>query len=64
MRLRTLGPGIIDPIARVLQVFYAPPVLIAILLIAAAAHGWLYGVLGVRTAFARHWKRPVDCPSS
>jgi outer membrane lipoprotein-sorting protein len=47
MRLKALSPRIVDPIAGVLQVFYAPPVLIPIVIAAAIAHGWLYRVHGV-----------------
>jgi putative peptide zinc metalloprotease protein len=42
--VKMLGPRIIDPIARVLQVLYAPPVLILFLVAAVVAHGWLYSV--------------------
>jgi putative peptide zinc metalloprotease protein len=44
--LEVLGPRLIDPIARVLQVFFAPPLLVAVLLVLAVAHGWLYFVHG------------------
>jgi putative peptide zinc metalloprotease protein len=47
MRLKALSPRIIDPIARVLQVLYAPPILIPIVIAAAIAHAWLYHVHGV-----------------
>jgi putative peptide zinc metalloprotease protein len=42
MRLRMLSTRIIDPIANVLQVLYAPPVLIPVLVAIALAHRWLY----------------------
>jgi putative peptide zinc metalloprotease protein len=42
MRLRMLGPEIVDPISRVLQVFFWPPVLIPVLVTIAVVHGWLY----------------------
>jgi putative peptide zinc metalloprotease protein len=42
-----VSPRLIGPIAWVLQVLYLPPVLIAVLLVAAAAHGWLYFAHGV-----------------
>jgi putative peptide zinc metalloprotease protein len=44
MRLRMLSPGMIDPLTRVLQALYAPPVLLPVLLTVALAHGWLYVV--------------------
>lgn len=47
MRLKVLSPRVIDPITRVLQVLYAPPLLIPILILIACAHGWLYLVHGV-----------------
>jgi hypothetical protein len=46
--IKMLGPRIVDPVARVLQVFYAPPVLTFFLLAAVVAHGWLYLVAGER----------------
>ena len=47
MRLRTIGPRVIDPITKVLQFLYAPPVLIPVLIAIVIAHGWLYFVHGV-----------------
>ena len=46
--IKMLGPHIINPITRVLQVFYAPPVLILFLIAAVVAHGWLYSVAAER----------------
>jgi putative peptide zinc metalloprotease protein len=46
--IKMLGPRIIDPIARVLQVLHAPPVLILFLIAAVVAHGWLYSVAAER----------------
>ena len=51
MRMRTIGPRVIDPITRVLQFLYAPPVLIPLLVAIAIAHGWLYFVHGVTRSF-------------
>jgi hypothetical protein len=42
MRRTILGPRILDLIARILQVLYAPPILIPIVLAATIAYGWLY----------------------
>ncbi len=47
MRMKMISPHIIDPTTRVFQFFYAPPVLVPILVIAAIAHGWLYLVHGL-----------------
>jgi putative peptide zinc metalloprotease protein len=47
MRTRVLSPGIIDPITRLLQFLYAPPIAIPLLLLIVIAHGWLYFVRGV-----------------
>jgi putative peptide zinc metalloprotease protein len=47
MRIKTLSPRLIDPITRILQVFYAPPVLIPMLVAVTIAHGWLYRVNGI-----------------
>jgi putative peptide zinc metalloprotease protein len=51
MRMKTIGPRVIDPITRVLQFLYAPPVLIPVLIAIAIAHGWLYFVHGVTRSF-------------
>ena len=42
MRMMMLGPRVINPITRVLQVLYAPPVLVLFLVAAVLAHVWLY----------------------
>jgi putative peptide zinc metalloprotease protein len=47
MRTRVLNPRIIEPVARVLQVFFAPPILLSTMLVIVAAHAWLYLVHGV-----------------
>jgi len=49
-RTTLLGPGMIDPITRVLKIFFAPPVLVPVLLIVALAHAWLYVVHGLGSA--------------
>lgn len=47
MRVKMLGPRVIDPITRVLQVLFASPVLVPTIAVIAFAHGWLYAVHGV-----------------
>jgi len=47
LRVQTLSPRLINPITRVLQVFYEPPLLIPILLMAGLYHWWLYRVHGI-----------------
>jgi putative peptide zinc metalloprotease protein len=47
LRRNVLGPRVIDPIARVLQVLYAPPIIIPILVLIAVAHVWLYTTQGI-----------------
>ena len=46
-RTRLLGPDSIDPITEVLQVLFAPLVLVPVLLAVALAHAWLYAVHGL-----------------
>ena len=46
MRATMIGPRVIDPITRVLQWLYAPPVLVPMLLAITAAHVWLYAERG------------------
>jgi len=42
MRVKLLGPQIIDPLTRVLRYLFAPPLLVPVLLGVAVAHWWLY----------------------
>ena len=51
MRMKTIGPRVIDPITRVLQYLYAPVLLVPILVAIAVAHAWLYLVHGVTRSF-------------
>ena len=41
-RMKVLGPRAIDPVTKVLQVLFAPFVVIPVLAAVAFAHGWLY----------------------
>jgi len=41
-RARLLGPSAIDRLARVLQILFAPFILVPVVLAVAFAHGWLY----------------------
>jgi hypothetical protein len=47
MRKRILGPTVVAPMTRVLQVLYMPPVLVPMLIAIVIAHGWLYLVHGL-----------------
>jgi hypothetical protein len=49
-RARFIGPRVLDPITKVLQVFYAPLVLIPLLITIVLAHAWLYFVHGLTTS--------------
>ena len=51
MRMKAIGPRFIDPVTKVLQILYAPPILIPALVVIAIAHAWLYFVHGVGGAF-------------
>jgi len=51
MRAKVVGPRVIEPVTRVLQYFFAPPVLVAVLLAAAGLHYWLYRERGFLAAF-------------
>lgn len=42
LRMRLLGPRVLDPIAGILRLLFIPPVLALVLIAAALAHGWLY----------------------
>lgn len=48
--VKVLGPRIIDPITKVLQFLYVPPIFVLFLILMSVAHGWLYFMHGmVRT---------------
>lgn len=47
LRVKVIGPRFIDPITKVLQFLYAPPVLMLMLVLIAIAHWWLYFSHGV-----------------
>ena len=47
MKMAMISPRVIDPLTRVLQVLYYPPVLLGALLAAFAAQGWMLFVHGV-----------------
>src|SRR5688500_12225333 len=47
MRLRFLGPRVLNPITNVLQWLYAPPLLVPILIAIGIAHWWVYFVHGL-----------------
>jgi hypothetical protein len=49
-RTRLLEPAAIDLIIKVLQILFAPFVLVPVLLVVAFVHGWLYLVHGVSGA--------------
>jgi putative peptide zinc metalloprotease protein len=58
MRVMMLSPRFIDPVTRVLQYLYAPPVMIAVLFLVGAAHEWLYLRHGVGLGLAEVLMRP------
>jgi len=47
LRTGVLSQSAIEPIARVLQGLFSPPLLVPLLIVVAAAHAWLYFVHGV-----------------
>ena len=59
MRLFVLGPRVIDPITDVLKHLYAPPVIIPLLAVIAAAHVWLYFAHGVSVSFVEVLSSPA-----
>jgi putative peptide zinc metalloprotease protein len=42
MRMKAVGPRVLDPVSDVLQYLFAPVLLVPLLAVAAAAHVWLY----------------------
>lgn len=59
LRLGFLRTEWIEPVARLLQVFFWPPVLVPIALLIAVGQGWLYVVHGVATPLAAVLQRPL-----
>jgi putative peptide zinc metalloprotease protein len=57
LRKRVLGPSAIEPVAKVLQYLFTPPIAIAALLSALAAHVWVYSH-GLTRAFLDALYRP------
>jgi putative peptide zinc metalloprotease protein len=47
LRMKMVRPEVVRPITAVLKVLYWPPILIAVLVAAAIAQYWMYGVHGV-----------------
>lgn len=47
MRMKMVSPRLIEPVTRVFQALYWPPVLIAVLLAAVATQGWVFMAHGV-----------------
>ncbi|HEV7663594.1 MAG TPA: hypothetical protein VGQ62_08675, partial [Chloroflexota bacterium] len=47
MRLKMVSPERIMPLTNVLKILYWPPILVTVLLVAAAVEGWIYFVHGV-----------------
>lgn len=58
MRMKMLSPRFIDPITRVLQYLYAPPVLITMLFLIGAAHEWVYLRHGIGIELVEIFTRP------
>ena len=50
MRARAFGPNVIDPVARMLQVLYAGPILVTMLIASLVAHWWVYVEHGLARA--------------
>ena len=50
LRAKVVGPRVIEPVTRVTQYLFVPPVVVAVLLAAAGAHYWLYRERGFLAA--------------
>jgi len=59
LRLGFLRAQWIEPVARLLQIFFWPPVLVPMALLIAAAQGWLYLVHGAAAPLAAVLQRPL-----
>jgi putative peptide zinc metalloprotease protein len=59
LKLGFMPPGWVEVVARVLQVFFWPPLLIPILLLVAVSQAWLYFVHGAFAPFAATLQQPL-----
>lgn len=59
LRAQVIGPHIIDPITKVLQVLFAPLVLIPTLIAIVFAHGWLYSMHGITQSLTETFSKPA-----
>jgi hypothetical protein len=50
MRMKAVGPRVLDPLTAVLQYLFAPPMLVAALAVGVGAHVWLYASRGLAGA--------------
>ncbi|MDP9363710.1 MAG: SH3 domain-containing protein, partial [Chloroflexota bacterium] len=57
-RRQVIGPRVVEPVAGALQVFFAPPVLVPVLIAAAIAHAWVYLTHDVTASFHDLIARP------
>lgn len=64
MRAKVLGPSVIEPIASALQHFFAPPILIPMLVAIAVAQWWVYFVHGIGGAIRAAMYTPGFLPMS
>jgi putative peptide zinc metalloprotease protein len=62
-RTKVIGPHVIEPLAKALQFLYLPPVLITVLALASAAHGWFYLVHGATDSIMDLLYRPWALPA-
>src|SRR4051794_18622262 len=62
LRMKTIGPRTIDRVTRILQVLYAPPVIIPLLLAIVVAHSWMYFVHGVADSLTTTAYAPLLIP--
>lgn len=58
MRMRMIGPRVLDPLTKLFQVFFWPPVLIPIICAVAVAHWWMYRVQGLEESVRETLRTP------
>jgi putative peptide zinc metalloprotease protein len=64
MRAKLIGPSVIEPITLMLQILFAPPILIPLLTLIAIAHWWVYFEHGIGNSIRAALYTPGFLPLS
>ena len=59
LRTKAVGPAAVEPATRLLQVLFAPALMVPVLGLAVAAHVWLYAVHGMSNTLLTMFRTPA-----